>query len=136
LNLNPKHDTRKETLEQLKAIVYGAVKDVYSDYYRQLTRREEKAAEYRQRDPAPAEPLDPTDGIEVREIKTKLLEALSLLSTNCRELLYLHYLKDLQYHEIAQATETLLATVKTRVYRCKAELRKIVEERYPELVPD
>ena len=136
LDLGLRRDSGEDTEEELKALVYGALKDVYAGYYRQLRRREERAAdreEIQEKLPASSNPLD---RVHASEISAKLLEALSQLTSECRQALFLFYLKDMRYQEVAQALNVELGTVKSKLHRCKRALRELVEQRYPELIVD
>lgn len=61
-------------------------------------------------------------GVEVEELLQKL-------SFEDRELIYLKYLQDYQFNEIAEMTNTPESTVKTRFYRAFNRLKTIANEK-------
>lgn len=134
--LYQQENTSTNIREQFNTLVFNAAKDICADHYRKVTRRAKKAVEYEQSAASSSESPGPDRGLYSKEIRAKLLAAFSELSEKCRELLYLHYVDELKYSELAAATDTRLATVKTRLHRCKAEFRRIVEKGYRELIPD
>jgi RNA polymerase sigma-70 factor (ECF subfamily) len=56
-----------------------------------------------------------------------LQAALDRLPSEFREVLVLFYFRDLKYRDIAEATETPLGTVMSRIARGKAALRRLLE---------
>lgn len=58
-----------------------------------------------------------------------LHKALSILPAHHREILVLHYLRDLTTHEVAAILDCPPGTVKSRLYHARIELRNIVERK-------
>jgi RNA polymerase sigma-70 factor (ECF subfamily) len=55
------------------------------------------------------------------------MEKLQILSPEHRQILLLRFSEDLSYDEIADILEASLGTVKSRLNRARAELRKLME---------
>jgi RNA polymerase sigma-70 factor, ECF subfamily len=58
-----------------------------------------------------------------------LHKALEILPAHHREILVLHYLRDLSTQEVAAILDCPAGTVKSRLYHARLELRKIVERK-------
>ncbi|HWX18400.1 MAG TPA: RNA polymerase sigma factor [Candidatus Binatia bacterium] len=58
-----------------------------------------------------------------------LHKALEILPPHHREILVLHYLRDLSTHEVAAVLDCLPGTVKSRLYHARIALRNIVERK-------
>jgi RNA polymerase sigma-70 factor (ECF subfamily) len=58
-----------------------------------------------------------------------LHKALEILPPHHREILVLHYLRDLSTHEVAAVLDCLPGTVKSRLYHARIALRNIVESK-------
>jgi RNA polymerase sigma-70 factor (ECF subfamily) len=61
------------------------------------------------------------------ELRDRLSKALAQLPPNYRLLIAAHYLKGVQYEELAEALSMPLGTVKTHLYRAKRQLRTLLE---------
>jgi RNA polymerase sigma-70 factor (ECF subfamily) len=61
------------------------------------------------------------------ELRDRLSKALARLPANYRLLVAAHYLRGVQYDELAGALNLPLGTVKTHLYRARRELRKLLE---------
>ena len=61
------------------------------------------------------------------ELRDRLGKALARLPANYRLLVAAHYLKGVQYEELAETFQLPLGTVKTHLHRAKRELRKLLE---------
>ena len=61
------------------------------------------------------------------ELRDRLGKALARLPANYRALIAAHYLKGVQYEELAEAFSLPLGTVKTHLHRARRELRKLLE---------
>jgi RNA polymerase sigma-70 factor (ECF subfamily) len=61
------------------------------------------------------------------ELRERLSKALAKLPANYRLLVAAHYLKGVQYEQLAEALNMPLGTVKTHLYRAKRQLRKMLE---------
>jgi RNA polymerase sigma-70 factor (ECF subfamily) len=61
------------------------------------------------------------------ELRDRLEKAIARLPANYRLLIAAHYLKGVQYEELAEALELPLGTVKTQLYRAKQQLRRLLE---------
>jgi RNA polymerase sigma-70 factor (ECF subfamily) len=64
-----------------------------------------------------------------------LWQAIRRLEIHQRQALYLRYFMDLSEDEMAQALNIAPGTVKSRLHRAQAALRKIIIQHYPELLP-
>jgi len=58
-----------------------------------------------------------------------LHKALEILPPHHREILVLHYLRDLSTHEVAAVLDCVPGTVKSRLYHARIALRNIVERK-------
>lgn len=61
------------------------------------------------------------------ELRDRLEKAIAQLPSTYRLLIAGHYLKGLQYEELAEALEMPLGTVKTQLHRAKRRLREMLE---------
>jgi RNA polymerase sigma-70 factor (ECF subfamily) len=78
-------------------------------------------------DRAPRE-LGATDAAFDRlELRERLAKALAQLPDNYRLLVAAHYLREIQYEDLAEAFGLPLGTVKTHLHRAKKQLREILE---------
>ena len=79
----------------------------------------------------PAREGDPVRETEAGELREWLWEQVDLLPERYRAVLVLYYLRELSYDEIAGILELPLGTVKTHLYRAKAELKQRLEQQWP-----
>ena len=61
------------------------------------------------------------------ELRDQLEKAIARLPANYRLLIAAHYLKGVQYEDLAEALQLPLGTVKTQLYRAKQQLRRLLE---------
>jgi RNA polymerase sigma-70 factor (ECF subfamily) len=61
------------------------------------------------------------------EVRDRLEKAIARLPSNYRLLIAAHYLRGVQYDELAEALQLPLGTVKTQLYRAKQQLRRLLE---------
>src|ERR1700720_4661159 len=61
------------------------------------------------------------------ELRDQLEKAIGRLPANYRLLIAAHYLKGVQYEDLAEALQLPLGTVKTQLYRAKQQLRRLLE---------
>jgi RNA polymerase sigma-70 factor (ECF subfamily) len=61
------------------------------------------------------------------ETRDQLEKAIARLPANYRLLVAEHYLRGVQYEELAEALQLPLGTVKTQLYRAKQQLRRLLE---------
>jgi RNA polymerase sigma-70 factor, ECF subfamily len=61
------------------------------------------------------------------EVRDRLEKAIARLPANYRLLIAAHYLRGVQYDELAEALQLPLGTVKTQLYRAKQQLRRLLE---------
>jgi len=64
-----------------------------------------------------------------------LWQAIRRLEIAHRQALYLRYFMELSESEMAQSLNVAPGTVKSRLHRAQAALRKIINQHYPELLP-
>ena len=70
---------------------------------------------------------NPARGLESRELRSYLHNAIENLDENYRLLLSLRYQNELSYEEIANMLNLPLGTVKTGLFRAKEQLRRALE---------
>ena len=68
---------------------------------------------------------------EAGELREWLWSQVDLLPERYRAVLVLYYLRELSYDEIAEILDLPLGTVKTHLFRAKAELKKRLEHQWP-----
>ena len=61
------------------------------------------------------------------ELRDRLEKAIARLPANYRLLVAAHYLRGIQYEELAEALQLPLGTVKTQLHRAKQQLRRLLE---------
>lgn len=61
------------------------------------------------------------------ELKDRLDKAIARLPANYRLLIAAHYLKGVQYEDLAEAMDMPLGTIKTQLYRAKQQLRRLLQ---------
>jgi len=61
------------------------------------------------------------------ELRDRVEKAIARLPANYRLLVAAHYLRGIQYEELAEALQLPLGTVKTQLYRAKQQLRRLLE---------
>lgn len=72
---------------------------------------------------------EPPDEVLIRrEDETAFMALIETLPFAHRTVLLLHYLEDFPLEQIAEATETNLGTVKSRLHYAKKALRKLIKE--------
>jgi RNA polymerase sigma-70 factor (ECF subfamily) len=70
---------------------------------------------------------NPAHGVEIRELRSYLHQAIDHLDENYRLLITLRYQSELSYEEIATMLNLPLGTVKTGLFRAKEQLRRALE---------
>src|SRR5688572_14694933 len=70
---------------------------------------------------------NPAHGLESRELRSYLHQAIDRLDENYRLLISLRYQNELSYEEIATTLNLPLGTVKTGLFRAKEQLRRTLE---------
>jgi RNA polymerase sigma-70 factor (ECF subfamily) len=70
---------------------------------------------------------NPAHGLESRELRSYLHQAIDRLDGNYRLLISLRYQNELSYEEIAAMLNLPLGTVKTGLFRAKEQLRRALE---------
>jgi RNA polymerase sigma-70 factor (ECF subfamily) len=70
---------------------------------------------------------DPAHGVESREWRSYLYQAIDGLDEHYRLLISLRYQNELSYEEIATMLNLPLGTVKTGLFRAKEQLRRALE---------
>ena len=68
--------------------------------------------------------LEPDRAVERREMRDEVVAALELLSPKLREVVRLRFLRELRYDEIRDRLDIPVGTVKSRIHRGRAELRR------------
>jgi RNA polymerase sigma-70 factor (ECF subfamily) len=76
----------------------------------------------------PVNPGAQLDCLEREETRRSVLQALSLITTDHREILVLHYWKALSVSRIADRLRLSTAAVKTRLFRARQRLRVAIEK--------
>ena len=72
--------------------------------------------------------FDPVTALERKELQGAINDALDLLPEDQRSILLLRELNGLSYAEIAEALKLETGTVKSRLFRARARLAKILKE--------
>lgn len=80
-------------------------------------------------EPAPAHHAD----IDARWQADRLWKAVQRLSPDHQQAVYLRYFLDLSEEQMAAAMDVAQGTVKSRLYRARQALRKLIETEFPEL---
>jgi RNA polymerase sigma-70 factor (ECF subfamily) len=70
---------------------------------------------------------NPAQGVESRELRSHLHQAIDDLDENYRLLISLRYQNELSYEEIATMLNLPLGTVKTGLFRAREQLRRALE---------
>jgi RNA polymerase sigma-70 factor, ECF subfamily len=78
-------------------------------------------------DPAIVDPSVPDRQFGDLELRDRLEKAIARLPANYRLLIAAHYLRGIQYEELAEALQLPLGTVKTQLHRAKQQLRRLLE---------
>jgi len=78
------------------------------------------------------EHLTPLDTIENEERKLVVQTALQKLTVEHREVLYLREYHDYSYNEIAESLRISIEAVKSRIFRARNELRKLLSSYFEE----
>ncbi len=82
-----------------------------------------------------AEAATPHELLEIRDINNILLEEVSNLPAHLREVITLFYLEQMSYEDLTLSLNQPLGTVKTRLFRARALLRRRILQRTQEKVP-
>ncbi len=75
-----------------------------------------------------AKSTSPDTALETAQLERRLQKAMESLDESQRILIVLRDIEDLSYDEIAQAVETPVGTVKSRLHRARAAMREYLEE--------
>lgn len=76
----------------------------------------------------PSDSRSPNQAAESQQAQDRVQVALMQLPHDYREAIVLRFVQDLPYDEIAQIQGVALGTVKSRVYRAKEQLAKLLED--------
>ncbi len=82
----------------------------------------------------PDEGPSPDSGVQSRETRETVHEALQKLSPELREAVILRDLQDMDYREIATALKVPEGTVKSRINRGRAELARLLQRTYRQVM--
>ena len=83
----------------------------------------ERAEEYM----APADganPAEPEQNYLNQELRQNIDQAIAELPENYRDVIYLRYIEDLSYQQIAETTGLPVSTIETRLFRGRKQLQK------------
>jgi RNA polymerase sigma-70 factor (ECF subfamily) len=109
-------------------MVRVTLNSVYSYLRRERLRRHAPLPEPEQgRDPRSREP-SPTQSIEREGLRNDVFTALGTIDLDARAILVLRDLQGLEYADIAEVIGTPIGTVRSRLFRARAALRKSLEE--------
>lgn len=103
---------------------------------RSAGRREAMTKRYEQRPPAGALGASPEDAAVSSEQAQRVWQAVSSLEPRDQALLYLRYFLDSSEEETAAAIGRPAGTVKSRLHRALRKLRSVIEDEYPDLLPE
>ena len=113
--------------------IYRVTKNTISDMKRYNKRRDSIHLEELTNEGQTASLSSDTDDLHLKfisgERKRMLYEAIESLPETHREIIILYHFCGLSYDEIAQNLEIEIGTVKSRMSRAKASLKKILSER-------
>jgi len=85
-------------------------------------------------DRIPDEGPAPDSGVQSRETRDAVHQALQKLSPELREAVILRYLQDMDYREIATVLKVPEGTVKSRINRGRAELARLLQRTYKQVM--
>ena len=71
--------------------------------------------------------ISPAASVEQHQLQIKVQKALTMLDKEYREPIVLREYEDLSYEEISVILEIPVGTVKSRIFRGKAELKRLLE---------
>ena len=109
-------------------MVRVTLNSVYSYLRRERLRRHAPLPEPDQgRDPRSREP-SPTSSIEREGLRNDVFTALGTIDLDARAILVLRDLQGLEYSDIAEVIGTPIGTVRSRLFRARAALRRSLEE--------
>jgi RNA polymerase sigma-70 factor (ECF subfamily) len=74
----------------------------------------------------PTVTINPTEGLERRELRARIDKALNLLSYEHRTVLILHEFEDLEYKEIAKRMECSIGTVMSRLFYARRKMANLL----------
>ncbi|HEX8833104.1 MAG TPA: sigma-70 family RNA polymerase sigma factor [Abditibacteriaceae bacterium] len=83
-------------------------------------------AQWNSREVADERPL-PTQLLESQELRARLQEALAELPDNYRTVIILRDIEGLTYEEIAKITDSTLEAIKSRLFRARGAIRRLLE---------
>jgi len=85
----------------------------------------ERAEEYMAPADSPASyGAEPEQNYLNQELRQNIDQAIAELPENYRDVIYLRYIEDLSYQQIAEATGLPVSTIETRLFRGKKQLQK------------
>ncbi|HEY2367297.1 MAG TPA: sigma-70 family RNA polymerase sigma factor, partial [Polyangiaceae bacterium] len=76
----------------------------------------------------------PDEAMAGRQVEEIVRQAISEVDENFRECLILCDVEELSYEEIAEITGLPVGTVKSRIFRGRAQLRELVEKKLGEKI--
>lgn len=76
----------------------------------------------------------PDEAMAGRQVEEIVRQAISEVDENFRECLILCDVEELSYEEIAEITDLPVGTVKSRIFRARAQLRELVEKKLGEKI--
>lgn len=77
----------------------------------------------------------PEEKLALLELKDALWDCLNLVPEKKRQILHLHFWKNLTLHEIASLQGISYRSAEGQVYRAKKIFRRIFKNKYPDLIP-
>jgi RNA polymerase sigma-70 factor, ECF subfamily len=76
----------------------------------------------------------PDEAVAGRQVEAIVRESIAQVDENFRECLILCDVEELPYEEIAEITDLPVGTVKSRIFRARAQLRELVERKLGEKI--
>lgn len=114
---------------RLSTWIYRIVLNVCLQERQRPARIEVPAESPGDEDHVPRELASRDGAFEAIELRDRLSKALAELPAHYRLLVAAHYLKGVQYEELAEAFDLPLGTVKTHLHRARQRLRTLLMER-------
>ena len=122
---------RQERLHEIKSLRPWLMRSLYNLYIDSYRRNERSPVEHGHDETMTliASPdRGPAQDMEHRDLQKRLIKAMEVLNEDQRILLIMHDIESYTLAEIADILETPVGTLKSRLHRSRARLKKLLEE--------